>query len=362
MPQAAEETRPRLPVLHRGASVSLPPIPYSPSIPYILTNRHPDGCIHNDCKDPRAPRLPNTTNTSTSPSPYCASHRCADPACDQRREEPGPGCRKHTCHDPRCTSLVAGADDPRDERNYCPAHQICQAQGCRNPVFVHPDNPSGRYCFAHFCHGCNGVCRLHAEHGCAVDHPLYRGCYGPCWEVGCRAPKAVKSEDPPKPKCKFPACTRNAEDGSDVCSLHTCQFDGCKAPLSSAPVPAPASLVCAVHQCSESGCPNPRVSMSNNVSSITASGAPLAFLSLYCLVHTCRAKDCVYKPVRDGAAFCGVHKCRERECDREAGDGGVCEEHSGDDGDGAECGKGCGPYCERRCGGGGRGYCRCGRW
>ncbi|KAI0010497.1 hypothetical protein F4779DRAFT_616465 [Xylariaceae sp. FL0662B] len=283
----------------------------------------------------RACRAAVFNHASNPAGKYCFEHFCDGAGtgagqgwwwCDRERVAGGPAdaraCREHSCRAfPGCAKPRAAGGGPR--ALYCADHE-CAHPGCRRQRHDGDGRSPSPWCPAHMCLAAfAGRADCVGPREATPDNPLHCADHRPCEVPGCGAfrarPGQSKCEDHLRPKCTFPACARDAEDGTDVCRHHVCRFGGCQAPAE------PTALVCAAHKCGEPGCPNPRMPVGGvpsaplvaAVGPLEASGA-LPLVGQYCYAHTCRARGCMYKPVRDGTPFCAVHTCRDRGCYLEA--------------------------------------------
>ncbi|KAI0837451.1 hypothetical protein F5Y06DRAFT_89746 [Hypoxylon sp. FL0890] len=338
MPGPKKGARPRVPVLRRTL-VSLTSFPLRLPTDHIrvsLITIVADGCIYDNCRDPRSKKHPN--------SPYCAKHACSVKDCNKPRDGPGLCCKKHTCHNRNCINCVKGESSSHHSsgpRRYCHGHQVCEVEECEQFVFLDASNRAAKYCFRHYCApspGCGGQ-RVEGEGalGCR-DHTcaLYPSCTNPradpirglfcedheCTEAGCR-----------KQKYDSGGVTGVGARTGIWCADHMCMAaltrrEDC---VNRREGTATNPLYCADHElCEEVECNNFRAVRGRNVMQtrceehlLSKCAFPTCPLdaengAASCRYHTCRAGGCLAtlstNPSASTSLFCDAHRCSEPGC------------------------------------------------
>ncbi|KAK1968506.1 hypothetical protein LY78DRAFT_574084 [Colletotrichum sublineola] len=155
---------------------------------------------------------------------YCPDHRCDYADCANSKAAPSPCCALHTCASPACLARCPGTSgDLYDPSRYCDRHRVCAAGGCRRFAHIDDQGVPYRHCGAHLCRfegGCDAERAPGTEDVCAAHV---------CEEAGCARARARRAE------------------GSRYCKNHECEVKDCwhRRWL---------GAFCPQHQCARLGC------------------------------------------------------------------------------------------------------------
>ncbi|WYZ36677.1 hypothetical protein EsH8_II_000183 [Colletotrichum jinshuiense] len=356
---------------------------------FRFCSQYPPGCAHER-------NHPNGVDYK-----YCRDHRCDHVDCPNPKASPSPFCASHTCASPACLAGCPGATgDPHDPSRYCDRHRMCATANCRRFAHLDAHGVPSRHCGAHFCRfegGCDAervrgaeeTCAAHTceEPGCvrARNHRLERARYckthecdiADCWNrrwLGdfCPAHQCARPGCNRKGEfahycdrhriCNTPGCDRfrlvDGENVKDMCEEHS--ITRCRRADCDARVVAETPL-CANHLCAHRACHNERYQFSEHcadhkcaVTGCFQLRAPMVLsqtmmmfgggggvhgrgginwpLSPYCTAHMCRHEACTERSA-DNSHFCLAHaRCRRPGCangvDARAQDPTLCAEHN----------------------------------
>ena len=183
-------------------------------------------------------------------SDLCASHilsKCILPTCVNWKDG-GILCKLHTCTVDNCDKRTF------QDRPFCSDHNTCTSPQCTAERLQLDDQ------FEMFCE----------------EHYL--------------------------PQCIFQSCTKDSQQHSEFCSLHSCRYQGCSAKAQ----PAKKRPYCDRHKCHIEGC-----QALPNFSNVNGD----LEINKFCIYHECQDPKCTDETAPDKpGAYCSSHCCIKPTC------------------------------------------------